>query len=67
MQVIKVKDNSILRAENNGDMITVTQQNSWELKFNTENGKLESWKVVFVVLYFTFELGISNHQNSKIY
>lgn len=43
--VIKVKENSTLRAESNGDMITVAQGNSWELNFNAKTGTLESWKV----------------------
>lgn len=42
--VIKAKDD-VLRVETDGDIINVSQQNLWELKFNTRIGTLESWKV----------------------
>uniref|UniRef100_A0A5B7BXV9 beta-galactosidase n=1 Tax=Davidia involucrata TaxID=16924 RepID=A0A5B7BXV9_DAVIN len=42
--VIKSKDATFL-GEILGDTIKITQQNFWEIKFNSRTGTIESWKV----------------------
>ena len=42
-----------------GDIITISQQNIWELKFNIQRGAFESWKVVYAVGFILFSIIIA--------